>query len=136
VKYQEDTTMKTRSDVSNTPAPEPRAAEAAIRPRVDVHEDAEGITLLADLPGVSSDRLQVQVDRDTLTIEGDAELSLPESIQALHAEVRSRNYRRSFALSNELDTGAIRASLRDGVLELRIPKRAELKPRRIDIKVA
>jgi HSP20 family molecular chaperone IbpA len=128
--------MKTRSEVSTTPAPEVRAAEAAIRPRVDVHEDAEGITLLADLPGVSNERLQVQVDRDTLTIEGSAEFSMPEGMQALHAEVRSRDYRRSFALSNELDTGAIRASLRDGVLELRIPKRAEVKPRRIEIQVA
>lgn len=128
--------MNNRSDVSTSPAPETRATEAALRPRVDVYEDAEGITLLADLPGVSSDRLQVHVDRDTLTIEGSAEFSLPESMQALHAEVRNRDYRRSFALSNELDTAAIRASLREGVLELRIPKRAEVKPRRIEIKVA
>lgn len=110
--------------------------ESALRPRVEVFEDAEGITLVADLPGVSSERLNVQVDKDTLLIEGNADIAMPEGMQALHAEVRSKLYRRSFALSSELDPDAIAAKLKDGVLTLRIPKRAEVRPRKVEVRVA
>lgn len=123
-------------------APESRArktaaaAETPLRPRVEVFEDAEGISLIADLPGVSSERLNVQVDKDTLLIEGTADIVMPEGMQALHAEVRSKLYRRQFALSGELDTGGIAAKLKDGVLTLRIPKRAEVRPRKVEVRVA
>ena len=110
--------------------------ETALRPRVEVFEDAEGITLIADLPGVSSERLNVQVDKDTLLIEGNADIAMPEGMQALHAEVRSKLYRRSFALSSELDPDAIAAKLKDGVLTLHIPKRAEVRPRKVEVRVA
>jgi len=110
--------------------------ESALRPRVEVFEDAEGITLVADLPGVSSERLNVQVDKDTLLIEGNADIAMPEGMQALHAEVRSKLYRRSFALSSELDPDAIAAKLKDGVLTLHIPKRAEVRPRKVEVRVA
>jgi len=112
------------------------APESALRPRVEVFENAEGITLIADLPGVSSERLNVQVDKDTLLIEGNADIAMPEGMQALHAEVRSKLYRRSFALSSELDPDAIAAKLKDGVLTLHIPKRAEVRPRKVEVKVA
>ena len=112
------------------------APESALRPRVEVFEDAEGITLIADLPGVSSERLNVQVDKDTLLLEGTADIAMPEGMQALHAEVRSKLYRRSFALSSELDPDAIEAKLKDGVLTLHIPKRAEVRPRKVEVKVA
>jgi len=121
---------RTDSDKKATPL------EQTLRPRVDVYEDAEGITLLADLPGVTSDRLEVKVDRDTLSIEGSTELAMPADIQPLYAEIRNPRFRRSFALSSELDPEAIRASLRDGVLELHIPKRAEVRPRRIEVSAA
>jgi HSP20 family molecular chaperone IbpA len=54
-------------------------------------------------------------------------------MEAAYAEIRSAQYRRSFALTNELDSDAIEASMKDGVLSIRIPKRAELKPRQIEI---
>lgn len=109
------------------------AAEAAIRAPVDIFEDSEGITLEADMPGVSKDRLTVRIDGDTLVLEGQVQFDLPEQSEALYADVRSSGYRRSFALSRELDTGNIQAQLKDGVLKVRIPKRAELKPRKIDV---
>ena len=110
--------------------------ESALRPRVEVFEDGHGITLIADLPGVGSEHLNVQVDKDTLLIEGKADIAMPEGMQALHAEVRSKLYRRSFALSSELDPDAIAAKLKDGVLTLPIPKRAEVRPRKVEVKVA
>jgi HSP20 family molecular chaperone IbpA len=66
-------------------------------------------------------------------IEGDASIDMPEGMEAAYAEIRSAHYRRSFSLTNELDANAIEASMKDGVLSIRIPKRAELKPRQIEI---
>ena len=59
---------------------------------------------------------------------------LPEGIQPLYADIRSNRYRREFGLSGELDADAIDASLKDGVLTLRIPKRAEVRPRKIEVR--
>lgn len=124
-------------DVAARPSDErqPQGSEAVLRPAVDIHETAEGITLLADMPGVSRERLSIEVDRDALTIEGEAHLEMPGGMEPLYADVRGSRYRRSFALSGELDTDAIRASLRDGVLSVHIPKRAEVRPRRIEVRV-
>jgi HSP20 family protein len=107
-----------------------------VLPAVDVFEDDGGITLLADLPGVSKDTLDLQVDGDALTIEGTVRGTTPQDLQPLYAEVRVPRYRRSFTLSRELDTTRIEANLKDGVLQLRIPKQAHAQPRRIEVSVA
>lgn len=107
--------------------------ETVLRPPVDIFEDGEGITLRADMPGVSKDCLNIQVDRDSLTVEGDARIDMPDDMEALYADIRSTRYRRSFALSSELDTDRIDASLKDGVLNLRIPRRTEVQPRKIEV---
>ena len=113
----------------------PQQAPAMI-PRVDVLEDPTGITLLADLPGVTREALEIHVEGDSLTIEGTVTAATPESMQATYAEVRVPRYRRSFTLSRELDGGRIEAQLKDGVLRLRIPKQEHAQPRRVSIKVA
>lgn len=105
----------------------------ALLPRVDVLEDAGGITLLADLPGVSKDRLELKVEGDTLLIEGEVGTPMPQQMQSVYAEVRVPRYRRAFTLSRELDTARIEASIKDGVLNLRIPKQEHAKPRRISV---
>ena len=112
-----------------------RDAPPVLRPPVNIFEDADGITLEADMPGVSKERLQLHVDRDSLLIEGDARFDMPKGMEPLHAEVRATRYQRSFALSRELDVEHVDASLKDGVLRLRIPKRAEVRPRKIDVRV-
>lgn len=109
--------------------------QAALLPPVDVYEDANGITLKADLPGVTKERLELRIESDTLTIEGDVDLALPEAMEATHAEVQLPRYRRVFTLSNELDTEQVKAELRHGVLTLRIPKARHAQPRRIDVEV-
>lgn len=110
-------------------------AERVLRPPVDIVEDRTGITLYADMPGVSRDGLDVVVEGETLSIEGKADFRLPEGMQALYADVRSTRYQRSFSLSRELEGDKIEATLKDGVLSLRIPKREEHKPRKIDVRV-
>lgn len=109
--------------------------DRAMVPRVDVLEDESGITLLADLPGVPREQLELKVEGDTLLIEGTVAAPTPEQLEPLYAEVRLPRYRRAFTLSRELDTGAIQAQLRDGVLNLRIPKQAHAQPRRIEVQV-
>jgi len=110
-------------------------AERSLSPTVDIREDKGGITLYADMPGVPRDGLDVVVEGDTLSIEGRADFRLPEGMQALYADVRSTRYQRSFSLSRELEGDKIEATLKDGVLSLRIPKREEHKPRKIDVRV-
>jgi HSP20 family molecular chaperone IbpA len=109
--------------------------EMVLRPPVDIFEDTEGITLEADMPGVSGDRLNLHVENDSLIVEGEASIDMPEGMEALYADVLATRYRRSFALSNELETDGIDASLKDGVLRVRIPKRAEVRPRKIEVRV-
>lgn len=117
------------SDNTNTPA----ADEPALQPRVDIFEDTGGITLVADLPGVPKERLEIGVDGDTLRIEGEVALDAPDGVEATWAEVRLARYRRAFTLSPELDTEGITAQFRDGVLKLRIPKQAHARSRRIEV---
>ena len=110
--------------------------DAALLPPVDVIEDANGITLLADLPGVPKDKLNLELDSDSLTIEGEVALNTPQDMEATHAEVRHPRYRRTFTLSKELDRDKVSAEFRNGVLKLRIPKAEHAQPRKIDIRVA
>ena len=111
-----------------------RATEALLPP-VDVIEDGAGITLHADLPGVSRDRLHLHVEADTLTIEGEIALPAPEGLESIHSEVGLSVYRRVFTLSKELDADRVAAEFAHGVLTLRIPKVEHAQPRRIPIQV-
>lgn len=124
------------NEVTKTEEQQPAQTEVTLRPAVDVHEDQQGITIDADLPGVSKDRLTIQVDRDTLTIEGELAIDMPAGMEPFRADVRSARYQRSFTLSKELDPEKIDAALTHGVLTLRIPKREEVRPRQIEVKVA
>lgn len=109
--------------------------EPALLPPVDVVEDASGITLFADLPGVPKDKLNLHLEADSLTIEGEVALPVPEGMESTHAEVRLPRYRRVFTLSKELDSEKAAAEFNNGVLKLRIPKAEHAQPRRIEIKV-
>lgn len=125
----------TDTHVSTERAQSPREA-AALLPPVDVVEDSGGITLVADMPGVPRDRLSLQVEADTLTIEGEMVVDMPDGMEATHAEVSVPRYRRSFTLSKELDSSNVTAEFTHGVLRLRIPKAPHAQPRRIKIEAA
>lgn len=109
--------------------------EAALLPDVDVIEDAGGITLYADLPGVPKDKLRLEVEADTLAIEGEVALDMPQDMEASYVEVDLPRFRRVFSLSKDLDSEKVSAEFQQGVLKLRIPKVEEVKPRKIEIKV-
>lgn len=108
----------------------------ALLPPVDVFEDAGGITLRADLPGVDKESLSIRVDGEVLTIDAPISLGEAREMQPVYVEVRAPRFRRSFTLSRELDTSKIEASLKTGVLTLHVPKLEHAKPRRIEVRAA
>jgi HSP20 family molecular chaperone IbpA len=128
-----DTQMSERNSANAPPSRRARTSEALLRAPVDIFEDSESLVLTADMPGVSKDHLNVRVEGDTLLLEGDVLFDLPEKAEAVYADVRSTAYRRSFVLSRELDTDKIQANLKDGVLSVRIPKHAAVRPRKIEV---
>jgi HSP20 family molecular chaperone IbpA len=127
------TTQATVTNQDKRAAPAKREAKQTLRPAVDIFENGDAITLFADLPGVSDNTLSLEVDDKTLTIQGDIALDMPSDLESLYADVRSTRYQRAFTLSSELDTARISASLSNGLLTVTIPKREEVRPRRIDI---
>jgi len=126
---QEPARGETRSSVARRDA-------QAMTPRVDVLEDDSGITLMVDLPGVSKESLEINVENEALVIEGTISSATPQALEATYAEIRVPRYRRSFTLSRELDVGHIEAQLKDGVLKLRLPKHEQAKPQRISVNVS
>jgi len=112
-----------------------QAQQPYMIPPVDVFENEHGITVLADMPGVTRENLGVRVDGDNLTIEATAGTASPDNMELIYGEARYAAYRRQFTLSRELDTARIEAQLKDGVLQLSIPKAEEAKPRRIQVNV-
>jgi HSP20 family protein len=114
----------------------PGSNVGVLRPPVDVIEDPTGITLMADMPGVSKDNLNLRLEAQSLTVEGSLSLDLPPDMESRYAEVRHQHYERTFALSRELDGEKATAELAHGVLTIRIPKTAEAAPRKIPVNVA
>jgi HSP20 family molecular chaperone IbpA len=127
--------QKATGEPSGTPETKTRAGQLPMLPAVDIFEDAYRLTVQAEMPGVSKEGLNVQVDRNNLVIEGEIELEMPAGMSALYADVQTRKYRRSFTLSGELEAEKISANLANGLLTVRIPKRAEFRPRKIKIDV-
>ncbi|WP_031405152.1 Hsp20/alpha crystallin family protein [Thiomonas sp. FB-Cd] len=126
------------SEVSKTdqaPTPETVRSAQPLTPAVDIIEDVEGISLYADMPGVPKESLHVQVEGDTLTLRGEMSIPLPQGMDPFYAEMRSSAWERSFTLSRELDPSNIQASMKDGVLSLRIPKAEHAKPRTVEVKL-
>ena len=93
------------------------------------------ITVQAEMPGVSKEGLNVQADRNNLVIEGRIGLTMPPGMAALYADLQTTKYRRTFVLSGELHTEHIAATLKDGLLTVRIPKRVEFRTRKIKVEV-
>lgn len=134
--------MATQNPATQTPGKAPAAGNETraatpdniLRPPVDIHETTDAIVLRADMPGVTRDRLEVRLDgNNTLVIEGTIGIAPQEQMTALYADVRSTMYRRQFVLSKELEAGKIAAHLQNGVLTVTIPKRDEVRPRRIQV---
>ena len=112
------------------------AAEAPAQwmPSIDVREEAARFVILADLPGIDPQDIEVQMDKGILSIKGERKgESTGQTERFSRVERRYGSFHRRFALPDSADAEGIVASSRDGVLEIRIPKRAEAAPRRIQV---
>jgi HSP20 family protein len=113
------------------------AAPGAVwTPAIDVAEDADKITLTADLPGLKQSDLEVQIEKDVLTLRGQRTLERDANGDHYRRFERlSGSFVRSFTLPPTVDVENVSAQLKDGVLTLILPKRAEAKPRQIKVQV-
>ena len=128
-------TVKRESGAISNDAADEKTRRLKLNPAVDIFESSQGVTLLADLPGVTKERLEVSVHDGNLTIEAESVVPTPANFRLSHAEIRASYFSRQFAVSNDFDTSRIEANLKDGVLKLTIPCREEAKPRRIEVSV-
>ncbi|MGH8026441.1 MAG: Hsp20/alpha crystallin family protein [Pseudoxanthomonas sp.] len=103
-------------------------------PRVDIREEAERFVILADLPGIEPDQIDIQMDKGVLSIKGQrSSQATTETDRYSRIERRQGGFQRDFALPDSADAEGIVASGRNGVLEISIPKKAESTPRRIQV---
>jgi len=102
-------------------------------PNVDICEDSESIRLEADMPGVDQSSVDVTVENNVLTIEGRALQEDPEGYELMGQEYGVGRYRRDFTLSDAVDTEGIKARVQHGVLVVTLPKREQVKTRKIQI---
>jgi len=125
--------MSTQSQMMNAKerARESVAGRPVMAPAVDIYENAEEILLVADLPGVTEEGLVVRLEKDQLSIEGRMELS--QSGTLLAAGFRSVDYRREFVVPKGIDAEKIAATLKQGVLRVKLPKIPAVKPRQITV---
>jgi HSP20 family protein len=107
--------------------------ETTYIPDVDITESNECVHLVADMPGVNQASVDVTVENNVLTIEGQASVQSPEGYELVGQEYGVGKYRRDFTLSNDVDTENIKARVRHGVLEVTIPKREQVKTKKIKI---
>ena len=124
-----------QESTSMIPAPDDAASTPRLlfNPPIDIYETPEGLVLYADLPGVDSQGLDLQVQDNRLTLFGRVTSVIPESAQMMHQEYQVGDFLRSFILSDEVDHDRIQAKLTNGVLRVELPRAPRAKPRRIDV---
>ena len=105
--------------------------EIFIRPAVDIFETEEGLTLVADLPGVDKEALKIDLDQGLLTLQANGKSHVVGD--SIRREFLHGSFYRQFQLSDEIDSENITAELKNGVLTLLLPKSCASRPRRIEI---
>jgi len=110
-----------------------RGQERYMRPPVDIYEAPNGLVLIADLPGVTKDNLEVKVDDGLLTIQAKAADMVPG--EPVYREYELAGFFRQFEVVDDIDVEKIKAELKNGVLMLNLPLSEKAKPKRIEVKV-
>jgi HSP20 family protein len=102
-------------------------------PNTDIYETDDALTVIMEIPGVSKDDLEVNVENDILRVEARINFGNYEGLEPLYTEYNVGHFARSFSLSNKIDQQQISAHLEDGILTLMLKKAKEALPRRIAI---
>jgi len=123
---------KVEKRVPAAPAQEPTVT---VLPDVDVCESDTAFTIIADMPGVSENTVEVDLDRNVLTLRGRPALETPKECAIAYREYRSSSYERVFTLGDGVDRTGVKATVKDGVLRLHLPKAKEAQPQRVPVQV-
>ena len=124
------------SEMQKNPAAQPRErlhTRRELTPAVDVFENENELLVVADLPGVSQDRMSIHFEKGRLTIEGKRPTAASSS---RFGEIEAADFRRTFLVPQGIDAERIAADLSQGVLSVHLPKHASVKPRRIEVKAS
>jgi len=105
-------------------------------PRVDIYETKEALFLIVDMPGVDDKTVDVELEKNILTISGQVENGKVKDHTLVFSEYEVGDYERTFTLSDEIDREKIKATVRQGVLRLELPKAEKVKPKKIAIQAA
>ncbi|MBA3002405.1 MAG: Hsp20/alpha crystallin family protein [Desulfurivibrio sp.] len=113
---------------------EPTKTEKQYVPAVDIYETAEAVNVLAEMPGVAKEGVEIELENETLTIRGVMASHACEGETLLLQEFEPGHYLRKFTVAENIDQEKIQATMADGVLTLVLPKVAPAKPRRIEVR--
>ena len=103
-------------------------------PATDIIETPDAMVLIADMPGVDEKSIDITLEHNQLTIQGNVEATYPDNYQPMYSEYEIGDYYRSFSLSDKIDNDKIEAHYKNGVLRLTLPKAEKVKPRQISVK--
>ena len=110
---------------------------AGVFPPINVSEDAESVYVRAELPGIKIDDLDITMENDTLTIAGERKLAAEDDSVSYHRREREWGaFRRSFSLTNRVDSEKVQARYTDGILTVILPKAAEARPKQITVQAS
>jgi len=132
----ENKALQSKEKVQLSTAAEQTQPGIVFTPAVDIFETEKALTLLADMPGVKSEKLSIAINKNVLTMSGEVDAPEGENETDVIREYETGKYFREFTLSNEIDQTRIDAMLKDGVLRLTLPKVEAVTPRKIAVKTA
>jgi HSP20 family protein len=123
-----------KKEASNPELAERTRQRRVYTPDVDIIEKKDEIVLVADMPGVDEQSIDLTLEKNVLTIYGRVDFEMPESHKLIRSEYGVGDFQRAFTLSDEVDKEKIQASVRNGVLKVTLPKAAAAKTRKIEVK--
>jgi len=132
-----DTVVKTKNDENVIEKTVEQAfPRRTVAPQVDIYETSDSIVVVANMPGVSEEDINVTLDKDQLTIEGEVAVETIDGYRQVYGEQCIRSYKRRFTLSDQVDRESIEATLKNGVLTLKLSKMPMAKARQITVRSA
>jgi HSP20 family protein len=128
-----ETTTLTKRETDVPEGAERTSSRIVFQPRVDIRETADAVWLQADMPGVDESSTDITLEKNVLTVRGTVAPPHPEGYSVLYTEYRVGDFERTFAVSAEVDRDGIEASVKNGVLSVRLPKSKQAAARKIAV---
>lgn len=125
--------IQARNKQEVPPTSEPTTPGRVFSPLVDIFEDDQALTIIADMPGVPSNNVSIDLQEDILTLTGVPSLAVPDDEEIVLQEFETGKFFRQFTLSEVIDQANIKANLNHGVLHVTLPKIGPAKPRKVQI---